>query len=353
MLVAKIKKHTLNFKIPGGTSRGVLTTKTSWFVIIYNTNYPDVRGIGECSILPKLSIDDTPEFEQKLLQVCNDIANWKYWLEEGLFAFPAIRFGIETAIMDLSMGGNKLLFPSLFTNGKDSIPINGLIWMGDYLTMRKRIIDKIDNGYKCIKIKIGAINFEDEINLLKLIRKDFSEEDIEIRLDANGAFSANEAIEKLKQLSEFRIHSIEQPIKQHQWENMTKLCRTSPIPIALDEELIGINSRADIKKLLETINPQYIILKPSLLGGFKQSNTFIEEAENYNVGWWITSALETNIGLNAIAQWTYTLNNNMPQGLGTGQLFTNNITSPLQINDAKLTYNTSANWIINKVLPRI
>jgi len=344
MLKAFFNKHTVNFKQPGGTSRGVLTSKNSWFIIIYDDDNPQIKGIGECSILPGLSIDDRPDFEQKIKQVCEDINNWQNWLEGELFEFPAIRFGLETAIRDLYVGGNKLLFPSPFTDGEDSIPINGLVWMGDYLTMRKRIIDKIELGYTCIKIKIGAINFEDELNLLRLIRTDFSEKDIEIRLDANGAFSPDEAFQKLVKLSEFAIHSIEQPIKQNQWESMAKLCRTSPIPIALDEELIGIHQRQNIIQMLETISPQYIILKPSLLGGWKQSNIFIEEAENYNIGWWVTSALESNIGLNAIAQWTYNLKNSMPQGLGTGQLFTNNIPSPLNIIDANLFYNTSLKW---------
>ncbi len=350
MLEAKFKKHKLNFKQPSGTSRGVLTSKDSWFILVYDTENPSIQGIGECSILRGLSIDDRPDFESKLQQVSEDINNWQYWLEEGLFEFPAIRFGVEMAIKDLSVGGTKLLFPSLFTEGKKMIPINGLVWMGDYLTMRKRIIEKIESGYNCVKIKIGAINFEDELNLLSLIRKDFSEKDIELRLDANGAFSLDDASEKLKKLSEFAIHSIEQPIKQHQWEKMAKICSTSPIPVALDEELIGIYRRQDIKQLLETINPQYIILKPGLLGGWKQSNIFIEEAENYNVEWWVTSALESNIGLNAIAQWTYTLNNKMPQGLGTGQLFLNNIPSPLSIKNANLSYNTKANWNLTDLM---
>ncbi len=344
MLKAFFEKQIFNFRQPGGTSRGVLTSKNSWFIIVYDDDNPQVKGIGECSILAGLSIDDRPDFEQKITQVCEDINNWQNWLEEELFEFPAIRFGLETAIRDLYVDGTKLLFPSSFTDGKASIPINGLVWMGDYLTMRKRIIDKIESGYNCIKIKIGAINFDDELNLLRLIRNDFSEKDIELRLDANGAFSPDEASEKLKSLSEFAVHSIEQPIKQNQWESMAKLCRTSPIPIALDEELIGIHKKQDIIQMLETIIPQYIILKPSLLGGWKQSNIFIEEAENYNIGWWVTSALESNIGLNAIAQWAYSLQNDMPQGLGTGQLFTNNIPSPLNIENANLRYNTSSSW---------
>ncbi len=344
MLIAHFKKYTLNFKHPGGTSRGVLTSKNSWFIFVYDEDNPLVKGIGECGILPKLSVDDRPDFEEKIKQVCDEINNWQYWLEKGLFEFPAIRFGLETAIRDLSVNGTKILFPSLFTQGKDTIPINGLIWMGNYNTMREQIVDKIESGYTCVKVKIGAINFDDELNLLRLIRTEFSEKEIELRLDANGAFSANDAIEKLKRLSEYSIHSIEQPIKQHQWETMAEICNTSPIPIALDEELIGIYRRQDIIKMLKTIKPQYIILKPGLLGGWKQSNMFIEEAENYNVSWWITSALESNIGLNAIAQWAYTLNNSMHQGLGTGQLFNNNISSPLSIKQTGLYYNNMINW---------
>lgn len=344
MLKAIFKKYTLNFKQPGGTSRGVLTSKDSWFIIVYDIDEADVKGIGECSIIRGLSIDDRPDFEQKLKQVCNDIDNWQYWLEEGLFEFPSIRFGLEMAIKDLSVSGTKLLFPSSFTEGKEMIPINGLVWMGDFLTMRKRIVEKIESGYSCVKLKIGAINFEDELKLLKLIRSDFSDNDIELRLDANGAFSHEEAPEKLLKLSEFGIHSIEQPIRQHQWEKMADICNKSPIPVALDEELIGLYQRDEIKRMLEIIQPQYIILKPGLLGGWKQSNIFIEEAENYNIGWWVTSALEANIGLNAIAQWTHTLSNTLPQGLGTGQLFLNNIESPLSIDNARLHYNPKVPW---------
>ncbi len=347
MLTATFKKYILNFKQPAGTSRGVLLSKKSWFISIY---HDDKVGIGECSILPNLSIDDNDDFEKTLKQVCDDINNWQYWFEEGLFAFPAIRFGLEMAMRDLSVGGSKILFPSPFTDSKDKIATNGLIWMGDYLEMRKRIIDKIESGYRCIKVKIGALNFRDDINLLKLIREDFSDKDIEIRLDANGAFDPNEAIEKLNELSKYDIHSIEQPIKQHQWGEMAKICSNSPIPIALDEELIGVYERSEIRSMLETIKPNFIILKPSLLGGWKQSNVFVEEAENYNIGWWVTSALESNIGLNAIAQWAYTLQSKLPQGLGTGHLFTNNIPSPLQIVDAGLVYNNLIHWDLTELV---
>ena len=350
MLKAFFKKYTFHFKQPGGTSRGVLVSKNSWFIVIYDSDYPNLIGVGECSILSGLSIDDRPDFETQLHNVCDKIEDWQYWLEEGLFDFPSIRFGLEMAIKDIAEEGDRILFTSEFTNGNAQIPINGLVWMGDYKIMYDRLVEKIELGFSCVKLKIGAINFEEELSLMLSIRKDFQDTDIEIRLDANGAFSSNEVIEKLKRLSEFNIHSIEQPIKQNQWEEMAEVCLKSPIPIALDEELIGIKDRDKIKEMLSIIQPQYIILKPSLLGGFSQSSVFIQEAENQNIGWWVTSALEANIGLNAIAQWTYTLGSNMPQGLGTGEVFTNSIISPLAIKDGSLLYNPSKSWDLKNII---
>jgi L-alanine-DL-glutamate epimerase-like enolase superfamily enzyme len=347
MLKASFKKHTLEFKAPGGTSRGVLTSKDSWYIFVFDDDDPDVKGIGECSIIKGLSIDDCQDFEVKLGEVCTSIENWQYWIEEGLNKFPSIRFGLEMAIKDIVEGGTRLLFPSEFTNGNDSVLINGLVWMGDYGIMRSRIIEKIESGFNCVKLKVGAISFEDEIRLLKLIRNDFNENEIEIRLDANGAFSFDSALEKISRLSEFVIHSIEQPIISGHWNEMASVCSKSKIPVALDEELIGITSSKEVRKMLETILPDFIILKPGLIGGWGQSNMFINEAENQNIGWWVTSALESNIGLNAIAQWTYTLQNEMPQGLGTGQLFSNNIDSPLVINDGRLFYDMDKPWSLN------
>ena len=350
MLKASFKKHTLQFIHPGGTSRGVLTSKDSWYIIVSPEDEPSIMGIGECSIIPGLSIDNLSSFEQKLNEVCKDIDNWAYWLEEGLSEFPAIRFGLETAIKDLAEGGDRILFPGEFTEGTSSIPINGLVWMGNFQQMKERIINKIEEGFGCIKLKVGAIDFEEEISLLKLIRSEFNEKELELRLDANGAFNVSEANEKLLRFSEFKIHSIEQPIKQRQWEQMAQLCQSPPIPIALDEELIGITDQTEIVAMLDSIQPQYIILKPSLLGGWSQSGAFIREAENRNIGWWITSALEGNIGLNAIAQWTHDLGSNMPQGLGTGQLFTNNFTSPLFIENARLKFNPANNWNLSELI---
>ena len=349
MLEAKYKKHELRFIQPGGTSRGVLTSKDSWYLIIWDSDAPDKVGIGECGIIPKLSIDDRLDFELMLSKVITDINQYNRWLEEGLFEFPAIRFGLETAILDLQKQSDRILFPSEFTNGNESILINGLVWMGDYEFMRKQIIDKIEEGFRCVKLKIGSIDFEAELSLLKMIRKDFSSDELELRVDANGAFVFDEALEKLKRLSDFSIHSIEQPIKQKQPEQMAELCKSSPLAIALDEELIGVTDQKEIRTMLQTIHPDFIILKPGLLGGFKQSEIFIKEAEKLGIKWWITSALEGNIGLNAIAQWTYTLNNIMPQGLGTGKLFSNNIPSPLAIENAQLYYKPRINWNLNYI----
>ena len=366
MLRSDWKKYTLNFKRPAGTSRGVITTKDSWFIFIYNDSDPQIKGIGECSLLKGLSIDDREDYEEKLEDVCENINNYKFYLDTDLIEFPSIRFGLEMALMDLGMDGyvgnignkgntgnrgNRILFPSDFTEGKDSIEINGLVWMGSFDFMRQQIIDKIESGFKCIKLKIGAINFEEELNLIKSIRNEFSAKDIEIRVDANGAFKQTEALEKLNRLAEFNLHSIEQPIRQGLWEEMAKLCELTPLPIALDEELIGISEIKEKEKLLETIRPQFIILKPSLLGGFKASEEWIDLAEKNKTDWWVTSALESNIGLNAIAQWTYLLKNKMPQGLGTGQLYANNFKSPLEISNGKLKFLKLKSWNLNKLFP--
>jgi len=246
--------------------------------------------------------------------------------------------------------GRRILFPSSFTLGKTAIDINGLVWMGEFDFMKRQIREKIEAGYTCIKLKIGAIEFDEELELVRNVRNEFSENDIEIRVDANGAFSPEDALGKLEQLSEYDLHSIEQPIKQGHWENMAELCEQTPLPIALDEELIGVNEFEQKKTLLRTISPHYIILKPSLVGGFQSSEEWIGIAEKNNIGWWVTSALESNIGLNAIAQWTYYLENKMPQGLGTGQLYTNNFESPLKITKGKLYFDPSTSWNLNSLI---
>ncbi|TGV04026.1 o-succinylbenzoate synthase [Flavivirga rizhaonensis] len=344
MIVASYKKYILNFKHASGTSRGILKTKETWFLIL---KFEDKQGIGECGLFRGLSADDRSDYEETLQWLCENINNDLDDLLSELIEFPSIQFGLETAFKSLESQNKFELFPSKFIQSNDFIPINGLIWMGTEAFMKQQIKEKLDAGFSCIKMKIGAIDFQTEINLIKSIRKEFTSKDIELRVDANGAFLPSEALEKLKILSDFDLHSIEQPIKQGQIEVMTQLCIDTPLPIALDEELIGIFSVTNKQKLLQTINPQYIILKPSLVGGFKGSNEWIDIAEQQQTGWWITSALESNIGLNAIAQYTYSKQSKMPQGLGTGGLFTNNFESPLQVKNGTLQYNNSIKWNIN------
>ncbi len=343
---ASCKKYILNFKRPSGTSRGVLTQKETWFLVLKENNK---YGIGECGILRGLSVDDVPEYEEKLQWVCANIHLGKDKLLEALIEFPSIQFGIEQAFLSFVSEIPFKLFPFDFLHKEKPISINGLIWMGDESFMLEQIQQKLEAGFSCIKMKIGAIDFDTEIKLLASIRKKYSQEEIELRVDANGAFLPNEALNKLKTLSQFNLHSIEQPIKQGNILEMKSLCKATPLPIALDEELIGIFNVTKKQELLQTIQPQYIILKPSLVGGFKGTQEWISIADKLGIGWWITSALESNIGLNAITQWTYTLNNNMPQGLGTGSLYTNNIESPLTVKNGQIFYSKQKQWNINKI----
>ncbi len=344
MVLASYKKYILNFKQASGTSRGILKTKETWFILL---NSDEKQGIGECGIFRGLSVDDRTDYEEKLQWVCKNIHLGLETLLIELIEFPSIQFGLEMAFKSLESKNKFELFPSKFTQSEDSIPINGLIWMGSETFMKQQIQDKIDGGFHCIKMKIGAIDFQTEINLLKSIRKEFTLKDMELRVDANGAFTPSEALEKLKRLSDLDIHSIEQPIKQGQVEAMATLCAQTPLPIALDEELIGVFTVTEKEKLLQTIKPQYIILKPSLVGGFKGCDAWIDIAEQNQIGWWITSALESNVGLNAIAQYTYTKQSKLPQGLGTGGLFTNNFDCPLQVKNGTLQYNNKTDWNFN------
>jgi len=341
LIKANYKKYILNFKNPSGTSRGILRTKETWFIILTENGK---IGVGETGLFRGLSIDDISNYEDKLIWVCNNIDLGLENLLKALYEFPSIQFGLEQAFLSLNSEDKFELFPSQFTRGEKSIPINGLVWMGEKDFMKNQIKEKLSIGFSCIKMKIGAIDFDTEIELLKSIRKEFSPNEIELRVDANGAFNPKDALEKLKILSELEIHSIEQPIKQGQVNDMSELCAKTPLPIALDEELIGVFSSEEKKKLLKTIQPQYIILKPSLIGGFAGSKEWINLADQTNCGWWITSALESNIGLNAIAQFTDTLQSDLPQGLGTGGLFTNNFDSPLEVKNGTLQYNPKQNW---------
>lgn len=338
---ATYAKYNLIFKRPSGTSRGVMAQRETWFLVLGDGPR---RGIGECGLLRGLSPDDLPNYEARLAWTCENIHLGEERLLVELQDYPSIQFGLEQAFRSLNARDPFELFPSDFTQGKAPIAINGLIWMGDPDYMMEQLEERLEAGFQCIKMKIGAIDFDRELDILRAIRQRFSTAEIELRVDANGAFAPGEALEKLHRLSAFGLHSIEQPIRAGAWAEMAGLCRTSPVPIALDEELIGIHGLTKKRELLETIQPQYIILKPSLVGGFLGSGQWIALAGAMGIGWWITSALESNIGLNAIAQWTYTLQGKMPQGLGTGSLYTNNFESPLQVRGGQLHYEPSKAW---------
>ncbi len=344
MIKATYKKHILNFKNLVRTSRGTIESKETWFIILEEDNK---IGVGESAIFRGLSIDDVDDYEEKLKWVCKEINLGLGVLISELHGFPSIQFGLEQAFLSLKSSNKFVLFPSKFTEGKDIIPINGLVWMGNKDYMKSQIKDILKSGFKCIKIKIGTVDFDTEIELLKDIRKEYSEKEIEIRTDANGFFTPKNALQKLQRLYDLKVHSIEQPIKPGQTQEMANLCEKSPLPIALDEELIYCLSDDKKKSMLYTIKPQYIILKPSLIGGFKGSKEWIMLAEENNCNWWVTSALESNVGLNAISQFTYILQNNLTQGLGTGNLFTNNFHSPLKVKNGTLQYQPKNHWKFN------
>ena len=341
---ATYHKYILQFKLPSGTSRGVMTEKESWFIVLEKEGK---KGIGECGILRGLSIDDRPDYEEKLRWTCANIHLGENQLWEALIEFPSIQFGVEMAFRSLVSESPFLLFPSDFTDGRKSIPINGLVWMGEESFMKQQLEEKLADGFRCVKLKIGAIDFDAELQLLRFIREHFSPEQVEIRVDANGAFDVCLALNKIMQLTEFKIHSIEQPIQKNNTDSMAELCKNTPIPIALDEELLGLFSLEEKEALLQKIKPQYLILKPSFIGGFRGTKEWISLAEKHQIGWWITSALESNIGLNAIAQWTFLQHNLMPQGLGTGALYTNNFDCPLEVSQGQLWYKKDSDWDFN------
>jgi o-succinylbenzoate synthase len=339
-MIARYKKYKLQFKRPASTSRGTYKARTVWFLMLEENGN---TGIGECAPLPGLS-KETPEEVESLL---NEITEnpLRYVKNADLTKkISSVHFALETAFQDLQNGGRQLLFPSGFTEGKQGIPINGLIWMGEPEFMLQQIQEKLYAGFRCIKLKIGSLDFEKELEILSSIRKKYDAKQVTLRVDANGAFQPDEAMEKLQKLAQFDLHSIEQPIAAGQWKEMAAVCKTSPVPVALDEELIGIHDKNKKEKLLDTVRPQFIILKPSLHGGFSGCEEWMELAENRSIGWWVTSYLESDIGLNAIAQWTFRQNAKGHQGLGTGQLFTNNIPSPLEIRGEKLWYNSKRNF---------
>ena len=335
--------YTLNFITPGGTSRGVMTTKDTYFIKIWDESNPDIYGIGECALFKGLSTEDDENYEAKLQELCRNIENDE---PTDLSTHSSIMFGFESAILDFSNGGKRIHHHSPFTEGNYRIPINGLVWMGTKEDMLTRIDEKVEAGFHTIKLKIGAIDFDQECEMIEYVRRKYSANDLEIRVDANGGFTPEVALQRLETLSKYRIHSIEQPIKPGQWEEMAALCNKTPIPIALDEELIGITNPMMMMELLRNIRPHYIILKPSLMGGFSGSLEWLRMAAQFQIGGWITSALESNIGLNALAQWVATLQPKIPQGLGTGMVFSNNFQSPLYQTQDYLAYNLQFNWDI-------
>lgn len=329
--------------------------RTSWFIKIWDETDSTVFGIGECAPLSGLSLDDKPEYETVLATVVDKIGTLKNSsavLKDALNiippGFPSIVFGVETALLDLQHGGKRIIFNNTFIQSKP-IPINGLVWMGDLDVMLQQASIKIEEGFHCIKIKVGGLNFEKECDIIHYIRKKYFRENITLRLDANGAFKVEEALYKLYDLSKYNIHSIEQPIKPGRPE-MEELCRKSPIPIAFDEELIGVESLDDKRKLLERLKPQFIILKPTLHGGIQGTQEWITIAESLGIGWWITSALESNIGLNAICQFTASYPITLPQGLGTGQLYDDNFQSPLEVSKGEIYHNAKLSWDLSELI---
>ncbi len=344
MIKASFTKRTLFFKQPAGTSRGVMHQKDVFYLILNDSENPAKKGIGEIAPIPGLSPDPISVLEDKINYLIQKINNGEEIREIEFEGFPAVKFGYETAMKGLDSNSPVLLYASDFTNGKKGIPINGLIWMGTKEFMLQQIAQKIAAGFTCLKLKIGAIDFESEIEIIHSIRELYSADQLEIRVDANGAFTPENSMRKLEKLASFNLHSIEQPIQPGQTEEMQKLCAETPLPIALDEELIGVTNRSEKIKLLEQIQPQYVILKPTLLGGIIASKEWIELAKERDIGWWVTSALESNIGLNAIAQWTATLDTKNFQGLGTGGLFINNIECPLVVSNGFLWFDQEKDW---------
>ena len=335
--------YRLIFKAPAGTSRGILLHKDTYFLKVWDESNPEVYGLGECALFKGLSREDTPLYESKLREMCQNIALGK---STDLSEYSSLQFGLETALCDLSNGGRRVVVDTPFVHGETTIPINGRVWMGSFDEMSARIEEKLSAGFSTIKLKIGAIDFESELELIRLLRGRFSSETLTIRVDANGGFSPEEALPKLNRLAAYGIHSCEQPIKPNQWAEMRKICAESPIHIALDEELIGITDPMQMFMLLREIAPQYLIIKPSLMGGFAGAQEWLKMAKMTNTGAWFTSALESNVGLNAIAQVVAKFNPLIPQGLGTGALYTNNIESPLYQKADYLAYNPEGKWVL-------
>lgn len=343
MLRAAYCPYRLDLNFEAVTSRGSMTHKDTYFVKVWDDNEPEIYGIGECALFKGLSADDTADYELRLQSVCRNILN--VWDVESL-GMSSIVFGLETALQDFSTGGIRRPWPGKWSMGESEITINGLVWMGSRALMLERIGQKLQSGFRCVKLKIGGIDFEDELSLLRHIRENFSSDVLELRLDANGAFRPAEALRRLDRLARYDIHSIEQPVMAGQLQAMEEICKESPIPVALDEELIGAWDWESQARLLDKAMPAYVILKPSLCGGFQAANRWKSLACERGIGWWATSAMESNVGLNSIAQWVSGFNPSMPQGLGTGGIYINNIPSPIRLEADRLTYDPAGEWEI-------
>ncbi|MBS1559236.1 MAG: o-succinylbenzoate synthase [Bacteroidetes bacterium] len=366
MLRVSSHRYVLKFSFAARTSRGPMTEKKAWFIRLWDDSNPKIYGLGECGPLPGLSPEYGDQFEVHLQEILSAFQNRDFlmppqegntWLRLQNFfqsgeisrECSSISFGIETALLDLMQGGKRLIFNNKFIE-KFPVPINGLVWMGGLDFMLQQVEIKIRDGYRCIKLKVGGLDFEKECDVLNYIRRKYFREKIELRLDANGAFKKEEALDKINSLKRFDIHSIEQPIKPGQPE-MEEICAKSPIPIALDEELIGIHSPDEKERLLSKLSPSFIILKPTLHGGMLGCDEWIKAAENRNIGWWITSALESNIGLNALAQFTSQYPSGIPHGLGTGQIYENNFSSPLFAEKGMLHFQAGEKWDLSNLFP--
>lgn len=327
-----IEPKTFQFKNPAGTSRGVLHEKKSWYIRLWDEEHPEISGIGECSIIPGLTPEylSDQDYERRLYQALKNL--------EVLPEEASIRFGIECALLDLENGGKGVYFNNNFTNGDREIPINGLIWMGSIPFMREQVEQKLQQGFTTLKFKIGAGSIEQELDLIQSVRDRADGGKLTIRVDANGAFDEGSIAPVLLRLSELGVHSIEQPVMPGNSELMARICAESIISIALDEELINCTKIDQRVKLLDQIHPQYIVLKPSLHGGISGTKEWIRLAEERKIGWWLTSALESTIGLEAICQLAGEYANDLPQGLGTGALYLNNLPTRLEVKHGTITY---------------
>lgn len=349
MLRADWKEITLTPRFPLGTSKGVITARTVWYLIAWDDQRPEVRGIGEAALFPGHSKEFPADVRTKLLELCSNTTDWEQRMHADLVAVPSVRFAVEQCLRDLAANGSKELFPSDFTLGRKGIPINGLVWMGDKAAMRERIRAQLEGGNRCVKMKIGAIGIEEELQLLADVRRTFNASELTLRVDANGAFNHGNVRPVLDRLAKLGVESIEQPVAPGLYEVMAELCAGSPVPIALDEDLIGLHLRAAKEDLLDNVRPQYIVIKPSLVGGWAAAREWIALAEARGIAWWITSALESSIGLNAIAQWTATLDVRKPQGLGTGQVYLDNLPCPLEVDRGQLFYRPETAWDLHRL----